>query len=116
MNEELKDKASSGEFSQSFLARISLTLIGLMVVIPYLQYHHARPIPAFYTEYIAFVWERPHWYCFLLGDIGENIALPWIVFAPLGLFIVMLLQMNLGMSAYYEMQIIALFYLLWAMC
>ena len=115
MNEELKDNVSSGKYSQSFLARISLTLIGLMVVIPYLQYHHARPIPAFYTEYIAFVLGTAALVLFLAGRYWRNIALPWIVFAPLGLFIVMLLQMNLGMSAYYEMQIIALFYLLWAM-
>ncbi len=115
MNEELKDNFSSRKFSRSFLAHISLTLIGLMVVIPYLQYHHALPIPAFYTEYIAFVLGMAALVLFLAGRYWQNIALPWIVFAPLGLFIVMLLQMNLGMSAYYEMQIIALFYLLWAM-
>ena len=115
MNEELKDNVPSGKYSQSFLARTSLTLIGLMVVIPYLQYHHARPIPAFYTEYIAFVLGTAALVLFLAGRYWRNIALPWIVFAPLGLFIVMLLQMNLGMSPYYEMQIIALFYLLWAM-
>ncbi len=114
MNEELKDNATSGKSPQSFLARISLTLIGLMVVIPFLQYHHARPIPAFYTEYIAFVLGMAALILFLAGRYWRNIALPWIVFAPLGLFVVMLLQMNLGMSAYYEMQIIVLFYLLWA--
>ena len=115
MNEELKDNAASGRPPQSFLARISLTLIGLMTVIPYLQYHHAHPLPAFYTEYIAFFLGMAALIVFLAGRYWRNIALPWIVFAPLGLFIVMLLQMNLGMSAYYETQIIALFYLLWAM-
>ena len=115
MNEELKDNVSNGKYSQSFMARISLTLIGLMVVIPYLQYHHARPIPAFYTEYVAFVLGTAALVLFLAGRYWRNLALPWIVFAPFGLFIVLLLQMNLGMAAYYEMQIIALFYLLWAM-
>ena len=114
MNEELKDNATSGKSPQSFLARISLTLIGLMAVVPFLQYHHARPIPAFYTEYIAFVLGMAALILFLAGRYWRNIALPWIAFAPLGLFVVMLLQMNLGMSAYYEMQIIVLFYLLWA--
>ena len=114
MNEELKDNATSGKSPQSFLARISLTLIGLMAVIPFLQYHHARPIPAFYTEYIAFVLGMAALILLLAGRYWRNITIPWIVFAPLGLFVVMLLQMNLGMSAYYEMQIIVLFYLLWA--
>ena len=114
MNAELQDNATSEKLPQSFLARISLTLIGLMAVIPFLQYHHARPIPAFYTEYLAFVLGIAALFLFLSGRYWRNVAIPWIVFAPLGLFIVMLLQMNLGMPAYYEMQIIALFYLLWA--
>jgi len=116
MNEELIESTTNGNTSSpSLAARISLSLIGLMAVLPFLQYHHARPIPAFYTEYIAFFLGMVALTLFLAGRYWRNIALPWIVFAPLGLFIVMLLQMNLGMSAYYEMQIIALFYLLWAM-
>ena len=114
MNEELKDNPTSGNPQQSFLARISLTLIGLMIVIPFLQYHHARPIPAFYTEYIAFVLGMAALVLFLAGKYWQNISFPWIAFAPLGLFVVMLLQMNLGMPAYYEIQIIVLLYLLWA--
>ncbi|MEE8150802.1 MAG: pilin glycosylation ligase domain-containing protein, partial [Nitrosomonadaceae bacterium] len=115
MNEKLIESTTNDNTSPSLAARISLSLIGLMAVLPFLQYHHARPIPAFYTEYIAFFLGMVALTLFLAGRYWRNIALPWIVFAPLGLFIVMLLQMNLGMSAYYEMQIIALFYLLWAM-
>lgn len=115
MNEKLESSAISRRKVNLFLARISLILIGLMVVIPFLQYHHARPIPAFYTEYIAFVLGMAALLLLLTGEYWQNLELPWIVFAPLGLFIVMLLQMNLGMSAYYETQIIVLFYLLWAM-
>ncbi|TFH07095.1 MAG: hypothetical protein E4H07_09515 [Nitrosomonadales bacterium] len=115
MNEELIDSATNGRVPRSLVARISLSLVGLMAVLPFLQYHHARPIPAFYTEYIAFLLGMAALALFLAGRYWRNIALPWIIFAPLGLFIVMLLQMNLGMPAYYEMQILALFYLLWAM-
>ena len=114
MNEELKENPASGKALQSLLARISLALIGLMTVIPFLQYHHARPIPAFYTEYFAFVLGMAALILFLAGRYWQNMSLPWIAFAPLGLFVVMLLQMNLGMPAYYEIQIIVLLYLLWA--
>ena len=115
MNEELiESTTTNGNTSPSLAARISLSLIGLMAVLPFLQYHHARPIPAFYTEYIAFFLGMLALTLFLAGRYWRNIAIPWIVFAPLGLFAVMLLQMNLGMSAYYEIQIIALLYLIWA--
>lgn len=114
MNKNFIDGNRSGKIPQPFLARISLTLIGLMVVLPFLQYHHARPIPAFYTEYIAFLLGMAALILFLAGKYWKNVALPWIAFAPLGLFIVILMQINLGMSAYYEMQIIVMFYLLWA--
>lgn len=116
MNEELiKSTTNGNNTSPSFAARVSLYLIGLMAVLPFLQYHHARPIPAFYTEYIAFILGTMALTLFLAGRYWKNIALPWIVFAPLGLFAVMLLQMNLGMVVYYEIQVIALLYLLWAM-
>ncbi len=114
MNEELIESTANGNTSPSLAARISLSLIGSMAVLPFLQYHHARPIPAFYTEYIAFLLGMAALTLFLAGRYWRNIELPWIVFAPLGLFAVMLLQMNLGMAVYYEMQIIALLYLLWA--
>ena len=116
MNEELIDSTTNGNnTSPSFAARVSLYLIGLMGVLPFLQYHHARPIPAFYTEYIAFILGTMALTLFIAGRYWKNIALPWITFAPLGLFAVMLLQMNLGMAVYYEIQVIALLYLLWAM-
>jgi len=115
MNEELIESTTNGNTSPTLAARISLSLIGLMAVLPFLQYHHARPIPAFYTEYIAFFLGTAALTLFLAGRYWRNVAIPWIVFAPMGLFAVMLLQMNLGMSAYYEIQIIALLYLVWAM-
>ena len=108
MNDELIESTTNGNnISPSFAARVSLFLIGLMGVLPFLQYHHARPIPAFYTEFIAFFLGTAALTLFLAGRYWKNIELPWIVFAPLGLFAVMLLQMNLGMPAYYEIQVIA---------
>ncbi len=116
MNEELiKSTTNGNNTSPTFAARASLYLIGLMAVLPFLQYHHTRPIPAFYTEYIAFILGTMALTLLLAGRYWKNIALPWITIAPLGLFAVMLLQMNLGMAVYYEIQVIALLYLLWAM-
>lgn len=101
--------------SPSLAARISLACIGLISILPFLQFHHARPIPAFYTEYVAFALGLLALTLLLSGRYWRNLALPWIVFAPLGLFAALLLQLNLKMPAYYETQVIALLYLMWAM-
>ncbi|MCH6584252.1 MAG: hypothetical protein IH810_00150, partial [Proteobacteria bacterium] len=78
MNEELIESTANGNTSPSLAARISLSLIGSMAVLPFLQYHHARPIPAFYTEYIAFFLGMVALTLFLVGRYWRNIALPWI--------------------------------------
>ena len=116
MSERLEtERTITGSPTPSWAARISLMLIGLMAILPFLQVHHARPIPAFYTEYVAFALGLLALTLLLSGRYWRNLALPWMVFAPLGLFAVLLLQLNLKMPAYYETQVIALLYLMWAM-
>lgn len=117
MNDRLEIKSSNITSSTppSLAAHISLVFIGLMAILPFLQVHHAHPIPAFYTEYVAFALGLLALTLLLSGRYWRNLALPWITFAPLGLFAVLLLQLNLKMPAYYETQVIALLYLVWAM-
>jgi len=95
-------------------ARISLVFVGLMAVLPFLQFHHAHPLPAFYTEFVAFALGLMALTLLLSGHFWRNLALPWIALAPLGLFAVLLLQLNLKMPAYYETHILAMLYMLWA--
>lgn len=114
MNEQLIN--SNGVAAPpSLAARISLMLIGLIAVLPFLQFHHAPPIAGFYTEFVAFALGLLALTLLLSGRYWYKLALPWIVFAPLGLFAVLLLQLNLKMPVYYETQVIALLYLIWAM-
>lgn len=116
MSERLEiENNITGNPLPSLAARISLVCIGLIAILPFLQVHHARPIPAFYTEFVAFALGLLALTLLLSGRYWRNLALPWIVFASLGLFAVLLLQLNLKMPAYYETQVIALLYLVWAM-
>ena len=116
MSERLEiENNITGSPLSSLAARISLVCIGLIAILPFLQVHHALPITAFYTEYIAFALGLLALTLLLSGRYWRKLALPWIVFASLGLFAVLLLQLNLKMPAYYETQVIALLYLMWAM-
>jgi len=38
----------------TLVPRISLVLSGLMVSLPFLNFHHSLPLPTFYTEWLAF--------------------------------------------------------------
>ncbi|NCN23852.1 MAG: hypothetical protein GW921_06945, partial [Gallionella sp.] len=82
------------------LTHISLTLVGLMWVFPFLHYYHKYPITTFYQE----------WWSALLGvlalagliarDYWREAAIPRIVQLPVALIVVVLLQMSLGMMPY----------------
>lgn len=99
----------------SLAARISLACIGLMALLPFIQPIHVPPIASFYIEFTAFALGLLALTLLLSGQYWRNLPLPWIIFAPLGLFAVLLLQLNLKMPAYYETQVIAMLYLIWAM-
>src|SRR5207247_5912050 len=38
----------------TLVSRISLALLGLMVSLPFLNFHHSVPLPTFYTEWMQF--------------------------------------------------------------
>ena len=96
------------------LTHISLTLVGLMWVFPFLHYYHKYPITTFYQE----------WWSALLGvlalagliarDYWREAAIPRIVQLPVALIVVVLLQMSLGMMPYAGQGLLYILYLLFA--
>lgn len=89
-----------------------LALLGLLLSLPFLVPFHVNPIPSFYSEWLAIA----------LGllAIGACVLrsstwhLPSLIFAPLGLALIVALQWLLGMFAYTANVFIILIYLLWA--
>jgi len=96
------------------LTHISLALVGLMWVLPFLHYYHKYPITTFYQEW----WSALFGVLALCGlfarDYWRQLEIPRIVQLPLGLMVVVLLQMALGMMAYAEQGLLYLLYLLFA--
>lgn len=96
------------------LTHISLALVGLMWVLPFLNYRHAYPLTTFYQE----------WWSALLGvmaltllitrDFWEQPEIPRIAQLPVALIGVVLAQSGLGKVAYFDQSLLYILYLLFA--
>ena len=93
---------------------ISLALIGLMWVLPFLQPYRQFPLPSFYTEWLAFALGLGALSLLLQKRFWNNLELPRMALVPLVLYPLLLLQFVLGKIAYPEQVLLALLYLLWA--
>ena len=95
-------------------AHISLALVGLMWVFPFLHYRHRLPITTF----------DPEWWSALLGvlaltllvgrDYWRQPEIPRIALMPAALIAVVLLQWGMGKVAYFDQALLYVLYLLFA--
>ncbi len=96
------------------LAHVSIGLIGLMWVFPFLHYRHQYPLTTFHQE----------WWSALLGllalvplamrDFWRQPEIPRIVQLPAALIAVLLLQSGFGKIAYFDQALLYILYLLFA--
>jgi len=96
------------------LTHISLALVGLMWVLPFLHYRHQYPLTTFDQE----------WWSALLGvfaltlltarDFWQQPEIPRIAQLPAALIAIVLLQMALNKVAYFDQGLLYLLYLLFA--
>lgn len=93
---------------------MSLMLIGLMWVLPFLYYHHAYPITTFYQEWGAAVLGLCAMPLLLTQRYWQPPQVPRIVMLPVGLMILVLLQFFLGKLAYFDQALLLTLYLMWA--
>jgi O-antigen ligase len=101
-------------FQSLRLTHISLALVGMMWVLPFLHYRHQYPLTTFYQE----------WWSALLGmlalmplvarDFWRQPEIPRIVQLPVMLLVVVLLQSALGKIAYFDQSLLYALYLLFA--
>jgi len=110
----LKNFTLTARLSNIRVAHISLALVGLMFVFPFLQYIHNYPLTTFYQE----------WWSALLGVLGlivlfapdfwQKPEVPRIVQLPLALIVVIFLQWSIGMLAYFDQALLFVLYLTFA--
>jgi O-antigen ligase len=96
------------------LANVSLALVGLMCVFPFLHYRHENPLTTFDQE----------WWCALLGilalallaarEFWQRVEIPRIAQLPAALIVIVLLQLSLGKVPYFAEALLYISYLLFA--
>src|SRR5258708_9531920 len=95
----------------TLVSRISLALLGLMVSLPFLNFHHSLPLPTFYTEWAAFALGTAALLALALAR-GKQTGLPLLSLGLIGLMLVLLIQVALGMVAYPERSLLGALYAL----
>ncbi len=96
------------------LSHISLYLVGLMWVWPFLHNIHRYPITAFYQEWWATALGLCAITLLLTTDYWRQPEVPRIVLLPIGMMLLVLVQFALGKIYYFDQALLYTLYLLWA--
>ncbi len=95
------------------MAHISLALVGLMWVLPFLYYYHAYPLTTFYQEWGAAVLGLCAAALLLTRQSWVQAEVPRIVLLPIGMLVLILLQYVLGKITYFDQALFFTLYMLW---
>src|SRR5437660_1630068 len=60
----------------TLVPRVSLALSGLMVSLPFLNFHHSLPLPTFYTEWTAFALGTAALLALAFAPTGQETRIP----------------------------------------
>src|SRR5713226_4181137 len=106
---------TTAEIPRSRLAsRISLALVGLMVSLPFLNFHHSFPLPTFYTEWISFALGTLALLALVFPSREGGTRIPFLSLGLIALAFVLVIQVAAGTIAYFERSLLGMLYVLWA--
>ncbi len=94
--------------------RISLALVGLMVSLPFLNFHHSFPLPTFYTEWISFALGTLALFGLVFASREGGTRIPFLSLGLIALAFVLVIQVAAGTVAYFERSLLGALYLVWA--
>jgi O-antigen ligase len=86
----------------------------LLIAAPALLPYHAEPLPAFYQDWLAFVFGLIAAVPVLMPRRGESIPVPWMALGLSGLAAVLALQVALGRVTFIESSVTGILYAAWA--
>ena len=101
-------------FAAPRLAHISLLLVGLMWVLPFIYYRHANPLTTFYQEWGAALLGLCAMPLLVIRRYWQQPEIPRIVLLPIGMMLLVLVQFALGKIGYFSQTLLLTLYLLWA--
>lgn len=102
-------------FDSVRLAHISLALIGLMWVLPFLYPEHPFPILSFYGEWAAALLGLCAMCLLVEKRFWPQFKIPRIALLPAALLLLVLIQFALGRGVYFDQSLLIALYFLWAM-
>jgi len=111
-NKSSKRKAC--KIAKPFTACISLFIIGLMLVVPFLYYYHALPIASFYQEGLTALIGLCAMPLLLTSRYWSNVEIPRIVLLPIGLMTLAIVQYCIGIIDHLDTLLIMSFYMVFA--
>jgi O-antigen ligase len=95
-------------------SNISLTFIGLLFFIPFINMHHMQPLPVFYSEWIAATLGLIAVFPLIIKASRQTVQIPQVSLIFVGLTAILCLQWALGMLHSNQYALLALSYLIWA--
>jgi O-antigen ligase len=95
-------------------AHLSLLLVGLMWVFPFLDYYHAYPLTTFYQEWGAAVLGVAAMPLLAMGGYRRQAEIPRVVLLPIAMMALVLVQFALGRIPYFGQMLLYALYLIWA--
>lgn len=96
------------------LAWASLALIALMCVLPFLVPHHRHPLTTFYGEWLAAALGLAASALLLRRASWQPFRFPVVALVPLGLIVVLGIQVAAGLAVYWQQHFLVGLYLMWA--
>jgi hypothetical protein len=107
-------ESRTAESATSWVDRIGLAGIVLMLSVPFLAWHHYYPISSFYSEWLALLCGMGVAVSLLGIRRGDDIILPWLSVGFLGLVLVLGAQIVLETVTHPERNYIAMLNAVWA--
>ena len=95
-------------------AHISLVLVGLMWVLPFLYPYHAYPITTFYQEWLTALLGVLALPLLLTSRFWQAPQVPGIVLLPIGMMMLLLLQFIAGQVEHFDQVLLLSLYFLFA--
>jgi O-antigen ligase len=96
------------------LAHLSLILVGLMWVFPFLDYYHAYPLTTFYQEWGTAMLGIAAMPLLAMGGYWRQAEIPRIVLLPITMLALVVVQFALGKIPYFGQMLLYALYLIWA--
>jgi O-antigen ligase len=108
------DRIVAPEPPHSGWVRLTLGATALMVTLPFLLPGQRLPIQSFYREWLAFALGSAAFVAIALAVWRRRLEAPRVVILPLGLCLLLAVQVAVGKLAYWQQAALGGLYLLWA--